>query len=219
MLSEPLEPSPLKFLYNVQSDGDIKRGLQEWLEEREEQEKKKTGKLRLIELKEQLFQPEEERQSSASLRSTAVLRAIEAERMARKRRLQRVRLEPIPVEEGPTTLIPILRYTENNYRVVIERGRAFSLEMTDSEFSTLSMMEVLSNRCKQLTGHYPTLILIRTERFLALPESIYQLKHFITRDGLARIPFDCAESSAEYDVQVVYDIVSHEDEWTKDRKD
>jgi hypothetical protein len=174
---------------------------------------------RAKEIKASLFadDAQDERQTSGRLTTTNVMQAIETEKKARKRRLRKVQLECIPVDEGETTITPIMHFKQNGYHAVIERGRAFSLKINDSESSTMSLMTALSERCHALTGHWPTCILVSFERLLKLNEASYDFKHFITKDKTA-IPFACAEDDADYDVMVVYDDITEVDEWMKDRK-
>lgn len=211
-MQQPQDTSISDFLRTVESGQDIKGALLDW-------QRRNSGRLKVAKLREDLFSEEpQERQSSGNLRSTAVLKAIETEKRERKKRLGKIRLEKIPVFDDETVLIPVSSFMQNGYHVVIERGRTFSLKIYDSKSSTLELMKVLSERCYTMRGCYPSCIFINISRFLALPESVYQLKHFFTRDGLERIPFDCAEDGADYDVMVVHDEIASEDVWTKDRQ-
>jgi hypothetical protein len=57
---------------------------------------------------------------------------------------------------------------------------------------------------------------VKFERLLKLNEASYDFKHFVTKDKVA-VPFDCAEDGCDYDVMVLYDEPTKEDEWMKDR--
>lgn len=170
------------------------------------------------EIKANLFSEESlsERHSSGSLTATAVVRAIETEKKARKRRLRKVQLEALILDEEPETRLMPNILPETGYHVVVEKNRTFSLKMNEPEASTMSIMDVAVRRCHEMTGHYPTCILVQFNRLLKLNEASYDFKHFVTKDKVA-IPFDCAPDDAEYDVMVIYDEPAKEDEWTKDR--
>jgi hypothetical protein len=211
---ETLEPSPNEtsisdFLRTVEAGQDIKDALVEW-------QKKNTGRLKVEALRKNLFaeEPQVERHSSGSLQATEVLRAIETEKnAAKKRRLRPVRLEPTC--EGYTVLTPIIQFRQEGYHAVIERGRAFSLKMTDAEATTESLVEVASKRCFELRGQWPTCVLIRTERLFVLNEETYERGHITVED--TQVPFDCAEPHADYDVKAVISRKG-DDEWINDRK-
>jgi hypothetical protein len=161
-----------------------------------------------------------ERHSSGSLTATSVNRAIEAEKKAskkRRRKLQKIRLEVLFLDEEPETRLIPKMMPETGYHVVIEKNREFSLKMSDPEASTMSIMDVAVKRCYEMTGHYPTCILVQFNRLLKLNEASYDFKHFVTKDKIA-IPFDCAPDDADYDVMVVYDEPTDVDAWMQDRK-
>jgi hypothetical protein len=216
---ETLEPSPNEtsisdFLRTVEAGQDIKDALVEW-------QKKNTGRLKVEALRKNLFaeEPQVERHSSGSLQATAVMRAIETEKnAAKKRKLRPIHL--LPTCEGYTVLTPVIQFKQDGYHAVIERGRAFSLKMTDVEASTESLIEVASKRCFELRGQWPTCILIKTERLFLLDQEVYERGYCVAEDEIEQetiIPFDCAEPMADYDVKVV---ISKEgdDEWINDRK-
>lgn len=169
------------------------------------------------EIKANLFAEESqyERQTSGRLTTTNVMQAIETEKRARKRRLRKIRLEALFLDEEPETRLMPNVVTEPGYHVVIEKNRPFSLKMTEPEYTTLSLMMTAAQRCRGLTGHWPTHINVNAKRFLVLDDQVYSMGYITVED--VQIPFVCADM-ADYDVEAVYDVMTKDDAWVNDRK-
>jgi hypothetical protein len=213
------ELSVSEFVQAVKAGTPIPDAIKMWGQKSVEEREKEENIRKAEELKKSLFANEpQERQSSSSLRTADVLEAIEALKLSASKKFcrQRVRLNSLQdIYDAGTTLIQAVS-PDTGYHVVIEKGRTFSLKMTDPESATQSMMTVLSERCRELTGHWPTCISIKTGRFLVLNEIIYQNGYWQMENE--KIPFVCAPYGADYDVEVAYDEVGNADSWIQDRK-
>lgn len=207
------DPTPSDFLRAVEAGNSVKDTLFAWL-------KRRTAAKRVSQIKENLFAGDT--QSSDTMRVSSVMRAVQAQEQ-QKPRISRVHLQKtdeLPkisiiddIADEPTMLIPVNRFpAQSDYHIVNERGREFSLKIRNDQCGTCELMEMAVNKCRELTGYYPSCIFVKFERLLSLNQAMYDIQHFLTRD-MTPIPFVCAENGADYDIKVVHDRVAPSDQW------
>lgn len=207
------DPTPSDFLRAVEAGNSVKDTLFAWL-------KRRTAAKRVSQIKENLFAGDNN-QTSGSMRISSVMRAVQAEEQ-QKPKLGRIHLQKtgeLPkisiddIADEPTMLIPVNRFpAQSDCHVVNERGREFSLKIRNDQCGTCELMEMAVNKCRDLTGYYPSCIFVKFERLLLLNEAMYSIQHFLTRD-MTPIPFVCAENGADYDIKVIHDRVAPSDQW------
>jgi hypothetical protein len=161
-----------------------------------------------------------QRNSSASMRSGDVMKAIREEE---RRKREQQRTEPMDIADMYTWVLPAmpktedaledapeeLDITEKAARIQVDdqtkRPDVLCFEIRDT-LPTLRLVEEAVSLCLRETGKYPYAVVLSNLRYAAMHSAMRVTQGFYITQDITRIPYRQADGTADYDVMAVCEV-------------